>query len=126
MARGIVRSGRTTTNILTALIAQFRMAAATRALAAMTLLALGACAEQSAEPTAAPAPTLVAITATAGPPPVPTPGEQQIYVVQEGDTLSAIASRFGVSEDAILKLNPLTDRDRLFVGQELVIPPAQP
>jgi LysM repeat protein len=92
----------------------------------MSLLALASCAEQQAPPTAAPAPTLQVVTATAGPPPAPTPGKQQLYVVREGDTLSAIATRFGVSEEAILKENPLTDRDRLFVGQELVIPPAQP
>jgi LysM repeat protein len=96
------------------------------ALALAALATLAACAEQQAEPTLPPAPTLVAVTATAGPPPVPTPGKQQVYVVREGDTLSAIAARFGVEEEAILKANPLTDRDRLFVGQELIIPPAQP
>ncbi len=84
------------------------------------------CQENTGEPTLQPAPTLPVVTATAGPPPVPTPGEQQRYVVREGDTLSGIAARFGVSEDAILKENPLSDRDRLLVGQELVIPPAQP
>ena len=89
-------------------------------------LCLASCSEEAAEPTLAPAPTLPVVTATAGPPPVPTPGEQQRYIVREGDTLSGIAARFGVAEDAILKENPLTDRDRLFVGQELVIPPAQP
>ena len=92
---------------------------------ALTLL-VASCGEDAAAPTLAPAPTLLVVTATAGPPPVPTPGEQQRYVVREGDTLSGIAARFGVSEDAILKENPLSDRDRLFVGQELVIPPAQP
>lgn len=96
------------------------------AAALVSLLMLVACANQQTEPTAIPAPTFVVVTATAGPPPVPTPGEQQRYVVREGDTLSAIAARFGVTEDAILKENPLTDRNELFVGQELVIPPAQP
>ncbi len=94
------------------------------ALAAIVLLA--ACADRSEDPTLEPAPTLAVVTATPGPPPVPTPGEQQLYVVREGDTLSGIAARFGVSEDAILDANPLSDPDRLFVGQELVIPPAQP
>ena len=94
------------------------------ALAATLLLA--SCSENVGAPTLAPAPTLPVVTATAGPPPVPTPGEQQRYIVREGDTLSGIAARFGVSEEAILKENPLSDRDRLFVGQELVIPPAQP
>ena len=92
---------------------------------ALTLL-LASCREDAGTPTLAPAPTLLVVTATAGPPPVPTPGEQQRYIVREGDTLSGIAARFGVSEDAILKENPLSDRDRLFVGQELLIPPAQP
>ena len=92
---------------------------------AVTLL-LASCGEDAGPPTLAPAPTLLVVTATAGPPPVPTPGKQQRYIVREGDTLSGIAARFGVSEDAILKENPLSDRDRLFVGQELVIPPAQP
>jgi LysM repeat protein len=94
------------------------------ALAAIVLLA--ACEESREVPTLAPAPTLAVVTATLGPPPVPTPGEQQRYVVREGDTLSGIAARFGVSENAILEANPLSDPDRLLVGQELVIPPAQP
>lgn len=91
-----------------------------------SLLALSSCAEEQARPTPAPVPTFLVVTATAGPPPIPTPGKQQIYVVRDGDTLSAIAARFGVAEEAILKENPLTDRDRLFVGQELIVPPAQP
>jgi LysM repeat protein len=95
-------------------------------LAFASTLLLASCREDAAAPTLAPAPTLLVVTATAGPPPVPTPGERQRYIVREGDTLSGIAARFGVTEDAILKENPLSDRDRLFVGQELLIPPAQP
>jgi N-acetylmuramoyl-L-alanine amidase len=98
----------------------------TAGLAFGAALLVTSCQDNTAEPTLEPAPTLPVVTATAGPPPVPTPGEQQRYVVREGDTLSGIAARFGVSEDAILKENPLSDRDRLLVGQELVIPPAQP
>ena len=89
-------------------------------------VALTACTESGTTPTLAPAPTLVVVTATPGPPPAPTPGEMQRYIVREGDTLSGIAARFGVTEEAILEENPLSDRDRLFVGQELIIPPAQP
>ncbi len=98
----------------------------TAGLAFAAILLLASCQDNTREPTLEPAPTLPVVTATAGPPPAPTPGEQQRYVVREGDTLSGIAARFGVSEDAILKENPLSDRDRLFVGQELVIPPAEP
>ena len=95
-------------------------------LAFASTLLLASCGEDAGAPTLEPAPTLLVVTATAGPPPVPTAGEQQHYIVREGDTLSAIAARFGVSEEAILKENPLSDRDRLFVGQELLIPAAQP
>jgi LysM repeat protein len=97
-----------------------------RPAALAAFLVLVSCAEQQVVPTPPPAPTLAVVTATAGPPAVPTPGKQQIYVVREGDTLSGIAARFGVSEEAILKENPLADRNTLYVGQELVIPPAQP
>jgi LysM repeat protein len=109
-------------------LAARRLASAlkTAGLAFLTTLLLASCQDNTSEPTLEPAPTLPVVTATAGPPPVPTPGEQQRYVVREGDTLSAIAARFGVSEEAILEENPLSDRDRLFVGQELVIPPAEP
>jgi LysM repeat protein len=95
-------------------------------LAIASTLLLASCREDAAAPTLAPAPTLLVVTATAGPPPVPTPGERQRYIVREGDTLSGIAARFGVTEEAILKENPLSDRNRLFVGQELLIPPGQP
>ena len=84
------------------------------------------CTQSAAPPTLPPAPTLQVVTATIGPPPVPTLRPEQRYVVREGDTLSGIAARFGVTEEAILEENELADRDRLFVGQELVIPPAQP
>jgi len=89
-------------------------------------LTLVSCAASPQTATLAPAPTLEVVTPTPGPPPVPTPRAQQIYVVREGDTLSAIAARFGVSEDQILAENPMSDRDRLVVGQELVLPPQAP
>jgi LysM repeat protein len=50
-----------------------------------------------------------------------------IYVVQTGDRLSAIALKFHVTEQAILDANPkLTNPDTIFVGQQLVIPAAEP
>lgn len=94
--------------------------------AALTVLTLSGCARDTSPPPTPPAPTLEVVIATQGPPPVPTPGKQLLYVVREGDTLSGIAARFGVEEEAIIKQNPDLDPDTLFVGQELVIPPAQP
>ena len=124
MAGGIRRSDDGTRCVLTG--DGHNRAVGRAALSLVAIIALTACAGAAAPATPAPVPTLAVVTATPGPPPVPTPGEQQRYVVQEGDTLSGIAARFGVSEEAILKENSLSDRDRLFVGQELIIPPAQP
>ncbi|MCA9879643.1 MAG: LysM peptidoglycan-binding domain-containing protein [Thermomicrobiales bacterium] len=90
------------------------------------MLALSGCLRESPPPPPSPAPTLQVVIATQGPPPAPTPGKQQLYEVREGDTLSGISARFGVDEESVLKQNPGLDRDTLFVGQELVIPPAQP
>lgn len=91
-----------------------------------SLLLLAGCIRADPPPPTPPAPTLAVVVATQGPPPVPTPGVQQTYEVREGDTLSAIAARFGVEEERILKQNPDLDPDTLFVGQQLIIPPAQP
>jgi hypothetical protein len=49
------------------------------------------------------------------------PGEQ-LYVVQEGDTLSAIGLRFGVSWHKIAERNDINNPDYIYVGQELIIP----
>jgi LasA protease len=44
------------------------------------------------------------------------------YVVQPGDTIESIAEKFGVTEEAIIELNGLTDPNSLHVGQVLRIP----
>lgn len=46
----------------------------------------------------------------------------EIYVVQPGDTLSAIAARFGVSLGRLVEVNGLPNPDRLVVGQAILIP----
>jgi len=78
-------------------------------------------------PTAVPtlnaiAQTQVAATATAAPTLTPTLGTSQKYVVQSGDTLSAIASKFNVSVADLAAANKLTNLDVLSLGQELMIP----
>ncbi len=44
------------------------------------------------------------------------------YVVQQGDTIGSIAQKFGVTEEAIIELNGLTNPNSLQVGQTLIIP----
>jgi len=45
-----------------------------------------------------------------------------IYVVRAGDTLSNIAARFGVSSSALARVNGIANPNRIFIGQQLVIP----
>ncbi|MCX6047270.1 MAG: LysM peptidoglycan-binding domain-containing protein [Chloroflexi bacterium] len=77
------------------------------------------------ESVATTAPTAAAIQDTeapAAPTPTVEPGEQQIYVVQAGDSLFAIAERFHVSSDQIMAANELKDPNVVFSGQRLKIP----
>ncbi len=53
------------------------------------------------------------------PEPSPPP---QVYVVQRGDTLSAIATRFGCTLDELIRVNQIANPDSLQVGQQLQIP----
>ncbi len=46
----------------------------------------------------------------------------QTYVVKSGDTLGAIAKRFGVSVQSIASLNNISDPNKISVGQVLKIP----
>jgi LysM repeat protein len=69
----------------------------------------------------------VAATATPAsvnvPQPTALPADVTIHRVASGDTLTTIARRYGVSLQAIINANNLTNPDRLQIGQELVIPP---
>jgi murein DD-endopeptidase MepM/ murein hydrolase activator NlpD len=49
---------------------------------------------------------------------------EQIYVVQSGDTLAAIASRYSVTIDALISANGLPGANSIAVGQQLAIPAA--
>ena len=53
------------------------------------------------------------------------PGGAQVYSVKSGDTLTKIASQFGVSLRALRAANSLTT-DRIKVGQKLTIPAKAP
>jgi membrane-bound lytic murein transglycosylase D len=49
-----------------------------------------------------------------------------IYVVQNGDSLSEIAKKVGLSEDELLKMNDLRNREFIFEGQQLTVLAEQP
>ena len=51
---------------------------------------------------------------------VPAPGKT--YVVQNGDSLSKIASKVGVSSREIAELNGIKDANKIRIGQKLVLP----
>ncbi len=46
----------------------------------------------------------------------------RVHVVVAGDTLFALAQRYGVSVEAIAAANRLTDPNRIVIGQRLIIP----
>lgn len=52
----------------------------------------------------------------------PSALHSRAYVVQAGDTLGGIAKSLGVPLDVILQANSIADPNRIYVGQELVIP----
>jgi nucleoid-associated protein YgaU len=67
-------------------------------------------------PVPTPAPTEVPTIAPTAPPPT-----QQTYTVQQGDTLAAIAQRFGTTVARLQAANGIEDPNEIFIGQVLVI-----
>ena len=58
---------------------------------------------------------------TPSPSAAPTP-EQQVYVVQNGDTLSSISTATGVSVDRLAEANGIRNVHLIYRGSALVIP----
>jgi LysM repeat protein len=85
-------------------------------------LCLGGCIREKSLPT--PTPTVDDTFSVVTEVPKETDGTEtkRTYVVEEGDTLSAIADMFGVSESALIAANDLDNPDDIYVGQELTIP----
>jgi spore germination protein len=50
----------------------------------------------------------------------------EIYVIRPGDTLFAIARRFGVSLSSLININQLVNPEELIIGQAILIPTPQP
>jgi len=79
----------------------------------------------TASPTTGPSPTatpLEVATETPTEAPSATVRAQVIHVVQPGESLSSIARLYGVTYQAIMEANGMTDPNLLRVGQELIIP----
>ncbi len=57
-------------------------------------------------------------TATGG----STSGATRVHVVQPGETLSAIALQYGVSTEAIMQANDISDPNTIIAGTQLTIP----
>lgn len=55
--------------------------------------------------------------------PSPTVATPETYVVQDGDTLVAIAARFGLSLEALADFNNLLDPNQIVAGSVLRLPP---
>ncbi len=49
-------------------------------------------------------------------------GPGPIYTVRRGDSIGVIAERYGVSAVDIVRLNGISDPDRIYAGQALVLP----
>lgn len=73
-------------------------------------------------PPTATQPALSSVQAESTPTTASTAGEPVIYVVQGGDSLSGIASKFGVTVPAIMEINKLENPDYVFSGQRIIIP----
>jgi LysM repeat protein len=77
-------------------------------------------------PVVAAQPTPPTTTETIAETPTATPESasqaEEIYIVQPGDTLLVVATRYGIAVDDILRANNLSNPDYVFSGQRLVIP----
>jgi LysM repeat protein len=75
----------------------------------------------SSIPTATPVPVITATpipAATA----TPVPPSPRVYIVQPGDNLYRVSLRFGVPVSALIRANGIVNANRIFAGQQLIIP----
>lgn len=58
-------------------------------------------------------------------PETPAPTEEQVYIVQAGDTLFRIAQVYNTTVEELADFNDITNIDALELGQEIRIPPTE-
>jgi LysM repeat protein len=76
--------------------------------------------------TPSPSASGVAPSASVEPTAPPEPSAQ-VYIVKSGDTISGIATEFGLTPDELLAANPqITDPDKIAIGDEINIPARAP
>ena len=51
-------------------------------------------------------------------------GNDMIYTIQKGDTLSELAKRFNTSVDSLVKANNIKDPNKIYAGHTLTVPVA--
>jgi LysM repeat protein len=96
-------------------------ATAVLVLSVVAMFGCGSDDDSSSSSTTAPLAPLTAVPTTTV---APTTTLAQIYVIQEGDTLSGVAAKFDVSLELLIAFNEITDPNAIQLGQQLVIPPA--
>ncbi|MDQ6793718.1 MAG: LysM domain-containing protein, partial [Chloroflexota bacterium] len=72
-----------------------------------------------------PATPAASVAASAAPTPSgPQPSARPaFYIVQRGDSLGSIATRFGTTVQRLMDLNHISNRNRIVVGQKILLPP---
>ena len=79
----------------------------------------------SPSPTSTPTPTPISTPTLVSTPeatPTPTPTPMIEHTVLDGETISGIATRYGVTTQQIMELNPSLDPNLIFTGEVILIP----
>lgn len=85
-------------------------------------LGAGRAGRAGGEPAGVATPSETTEEATTTPSPMPTEPATATHVVEQGETLTTIAQRYGTTVEALVEANGITNPDVIGLGQELLIP----
>jgi len=54
--------------------------------------------------------------------PAPAPKKQEKYTIKEGETVTQIANRNGISRKMLMEVNQISENQQIYIGDELIIP----